>query len=239
MRSRSGQTELNTNSKNLSTKSKQVVSRRVQSNRTQKSSERRRQIFVAALQCFERDGYHKATINDIADAAGVSSGLIYKYFSDKRDVLFEVILEILEAYNRDVPRAVVGKKHPLLRLQAAAIAYFEVISRHHNATLMAYRETKSLNRDQIEILKLKEIQTNELIKRCIQECMEAGYCNDISLDLTVYSLLSSAHMWALKNWRLREICTHREYVVESISMILNYILNDTGKKVWQENNLLD
>lgn len=214
------------------------VSRRPTQNRLRKIEERRLQIFLGALRCFSQKGYHETTINDIAEAAGVSSGLIYQYFNDKRDVLFQVILEILEAYNRDVPRAVVGIKDPLRRLQAAALAYFQVIVNRIQSVLMAYRETKLLDRAQIGILKAKELQTNELIKNCVQECIDLGLCNDIDAELTTYSIITSAHMWGLKNWRLREISNHRDYTINSLTMILNHILNDQGKKHWVDNNLL-
>jgi len=210
----------------------------VTENRLRKVEERRRQIFSGALLCFEQKGYHETTINDLADAAGVSSGLIYQYFNDKRDVLFQVILEILEAYNRDLPGAISRYENPLDRLQAAAIAYFSVIEKRHEAALMAYRETKSLDQDQIRTLKAKEFQTNDLILQCVSQCIDQGLCNEINAELTTYSVITSAHMWALKNWRLRKICTHREYTVNAISMILNSMLNDKGKAALQASNIL-
>lgn len=200
--------------------------------------ERRRQIFSGALLCFEQKGYHETTINDVADAAGVSSGLIYQYFNDKRDVLFQVILEILEAYNRDLPGAISRYTEPLDRLQAAAIAYFSVIDKRIGATLMSYRETKLLDRDQIKTLKAKELQTNDLILQCVQQCIDQGLSDTADAELTAYSFVTSAHMWALKNWRLREICTHQEYTVRTISMILDHMLNDKGKAAWKASNLL-
>lgn len=210
----------------------------VTENRLRKVEERRRQIFSGALRCFEQKGYHETTINDLADAAGVSSGLIYQYFNDKRDVLFQVILEILEAYNRDLPGAISRYSDPLDRFQAAAIAYFSVIEKRIDATLMSYRETKLLDRDQINTLKAKELQTNDLILQCVKQCIDQGLCNTDNAELTTYSVITTAHMWALKNWRLREICTHREYTVHAISMIMNQMLNDDGKAAWKASNLL-
>lgn len=207
-------------------------------NRIRKIEERRQQIFSGALQCFEQKGYHETTINDLANAAGVSAGLIYQYFTDKRDVLFQVILEILEAYNRDVPRATVGISDALMRFQAASIAYYNVIDKRIDATLMAYRETKLLDRDQIKILKAKELQTNRLIQDRIQECIDAGLCNEIDSELTAYAVITSAHMWALKNWRLRELCSHKQYIARSLSMILNDMLNDKGKAHLEANSLI-
>lgn len=55
------------------------------------SEERRQQIVDAALRVFAREGYMGATNKDIALEAGVTAGLIYHYFADKR-ALFEAVL---------------------------------------------------------------------------------------------------------------------------------------------------
>jgi AcrR family transcriptional regulator len=55
------------------------------------SEERREQIVEAAKVVFARKGFTGATNRDIAQEAGVTPGLIYHYFRDKRD-LFEAII---------------------------------------------------------------------------------------------------------------------------------------------------
>ncbi|GIV95631.1 MAG: TetR family transcriptional regulator [Herpetosiphonaceae bacterium] len=53
---------------------------------------RRREIIEAALRVFSRHGFHKATIKQIADEAGLKSpALIYWYFKNKHD-LFQVVI---------------------------------------------------------------------------------------------------------------------------------------------------
>ena len=43
-------------------------------------------IFDAALKVIKEKGFHKARIADIADAAGISYGLVYHYFKNKEDL---------------------------------------------------------------------------------------------------------------------------------------------------------
>ncbi|WP_298816959.1 TetR/AcrR family transcriptional regulator [Chloroflexus sp.] len=55
---------------------------------------RRQQIIDGALEVFARFGFERATNRDIARAAGIGSpGLIYHYFKDKTDLLYQVIRE--------------------------------------------------------------------------------------------------------------------------------------------------
>jgi AcrR family transcriptional regulator len=54
--------------------------------------EAKREIILhAALACFARDGFHKTKMSDIADMAGVSDGLAYRYFSSKDEIIQEAV----------------------------------------------------------------------------------------------------------------------------------------------------
>lgn len=57
--------------------------------------DRRQQILEGALHVFSEMGYHKASIKEIAKAAGIkSSALIYHYFADKKAVLQAILTEL-------------------------------------------------------------------------------------------------------------------------------------------------
>src|SRR6266581_4408325 len=54
---------------------------------TESSSDRRTQILDAALVCFAKRGFHQASMHDISAEAGISVGLIYRYFENKEAVI--------------------------------------------------------------------------------------------------------------------------------------------------------
>src|SRR6267142_1717082 len=51
------------------------------------SLDRRVQILDAALVCFAQRGFHQTSMHDISAAAGISVGLIYRYFANKEAVI--------------------------------------------------------------------------------------------------------------------------------------------------------
>ena len=51
------------------------------------STDRRTQILQAAILCFAKCGFHQTSMHDIADEAGISVGLIYRYFPSKEAVI--------------------------------------------------------------------------------------------------------------------------------------------------------
>src|SRR6476620_3904945 len=62
---------------------------RLMSQPQQESSnpDRRSQILDAALVCFAKRGFHQASMHDISAEAGISVGLIYRYFENKEAVI--------------------------------------------------------------------------------------------------------------------------------------------------------
>jgi TetR/AcrR family transcriptional repressor of uid operon len=68
------------------------------------SSDRHTQILNAALVCFAKRGFHQASMHDISAEAGISVGLIYRYFENKDAVISAMAdrhkKEIHEVLNR-------------------------------------------------------------------------------------------------------------------------------------------
>ena len=63
---------------------------------TQKGQDTRERILSAAREVFARDGYVEARMVDIAQAAGLSTGGLYRYFVDKTDVFAALIGDLHE-----------------------------------------------------------------------------------------------------------------------------------------------
>ena len=57
---------------------------------TQKRSiEKRNKIVEKGFELMCNNGYHKTNTSDIAEYAGVSTGIIYQYFNDKKEIFIE------------------------------------------------------------------------------------------------------------------------------------------------------
>lgn len=189
---------------------------------------RRGQIIAAAVELFSTQGYYRTTIQDLARKAGVSSGLIYQYVRDKEDVLLLTLLSVLDSYKREIPAALERLTDPLERCHAAIDAYCRVIDQRREATVLAYRSTKSLPEDRRALIKASELETNELIAACLRECITKGLFREVNVDLFTYQLVTFAHSWALKHWRLRELCTLDEYIEQGFDFFARALLTPKG-----------
>jgi len=65
------------------------ISRRVEP-RIMRKGEKRARLLEAALKLFERYGYKKTAVDDIAREADVAKGTVYLYFRNKRDIMSSI-----------------------------------------------------------------------------------------------------------------------------------------------------
>lgn len=67
-----------------------------------RAADRPREILDAALTVFVEKGYAATKLDDVAVAAGISKGLLYRYFDNKAELFKEVIRQTLVTTIRDV-----------------------------------------------------------------------------------------------------------------------------------------
>ena len=94
---------------------------------------RREQILAVALDVFATNGFHGASMNDVADAAGVTKPVLYQHFDSKRE-LYQALLEevgsrLLEAIAKATAEATDGKSQTELGYRA----YFRWVADDHDA----------------------------------------------------------------------------------------------------------
>ena len=61
-------------------------------------------LIKAAITLFDEQGYHETTVAEIADAAGLTKRTFFRYFADKREVLFNGSSELTGAGSPASPR---------------------------------------------------------------------------------------------------------------------------------------
>jgi AcrR family transcriptional regulator len=94
---------------------------------------RRRQILSAALRCFARQGFHRATMQDIFRESDLSPGAVYSYFKGKDELMLAIIAETM-SFVGDAA-AWVTEPLPEGRLRRPGEALAEIIERYRDFEL--------------------------------------------------------------------------------------------------------
>jgi AcrR family transcriptional regulator len=83
-------------------------------------------ILQAAKHVFAERGYADASIGDIARRAGVSDGLVYRYFANKRDLLYHVLRVFYERLIKDLEETVLRESGFEARLRSLIRGHMDV-----------------------------------------------------------------------------------------------------------------
>ena len=101
---------------------------------------RRAEILEAALDVFSARGYHQSSIDEIAQAAGVSKALIYEHFESKLQLHVSLIeMHAEELFDR-VGAAAAPGPDAAERLSAGLDAVFTFVEERREAWRMLFRE---------------------------------------------------------------------------------------------------
>jgi TetR/AcrR family transcriptional regulator, cholesterol catabolism regulator len=203
--------------------------------RLTRAQQRSEQLLRAAARLMERDGSQAVSMQAVAEEAGVSVGLIYRYFGGKDDLLLAVIVDVLDAFAVRVPEAVEeAGENPVHRLAAAFRAYCEVIDEHRHAAVLTYRESKSLTDEGRRRIMELEVATSEPLRTILREGIATGELVDVDVDLVSYDLLLLAHGWALKHWYFERTLSLDDYVTKQTALTLSALVQPRRRRPYRD-----
>jgi AcrR family transcriptional regulator len=102
------------------------------------AEQRRRQLFAVALELFAQRGYRATTMDDIAEAAGVTKPLLYQHFSSKRALYLELVDSIAQDLLGEIRRAVMRAEGPRQQVELGFAAYFRLVVSHEAEFRLLY-----------------------------------------------------------------------------------------------------
>ena len=129
---------------------------------------RRRQLLDVARHVFAEHGYHPTSMNDIAEAAGVTKPVLYQHFRSKRQ-LYMVLLDdvggqLLEA----IAEATTTAPGPREQVESGFRAYFSFVAENEDAFRVLFGG--GTRRD--EEFNEKVLQVEETIAEAIADLIE-------------------------------------------------------------------
>lgn len=166
--------------------------------RAREGSSRRDEIVAQAVALFDAKGYAGTSVNDIADAVGLSKPALYHYIDGKGDILHwihedfaQLVVVKLEARleeshaMRDQLRDIV---HDLLDLMATHREYLRVFFEH-------FRELDPEQRAEITV---RRDQYRGLVQRVVERGMANGELRPLDpavTTLAIFGMCNWAYQW--------------------------------------------
>lgn len=94
---------------------------------------RRRQLLDVAISVFAAHGYHQTTMNQVAEAAGVTKPVLYQHFASKQELFSEVLRDLGGRLEEAIGKATSTATSPRNQVRAGFLAYFRFVTDERDA----------------------------------------------------------------------------------------------------------
>ncbi len=178
------------------------------------------EIIAAAARLFAERGFRAVTIDDIAASLGFTKSVIYYYFKNKNQVLWEIFLRIWDSYFDTVQSIIAKNLEP-------EDALAEIISRHalnvmerKDWTAIYFRDESELDDRQRRQITKKKRQYDAMIEEIYEAGVDKGVFKNIPAHIAVTGILGMCnwiHVWydARGSISAEEIARHYSVLLSS------------------------
>jgi AcrR family transcriptional regulator/NAD(P)-dependent dehydrogenase (short-subunit alcohol dehydrogenase family) len=185
---------------------------------------RRSQIILAAIKIFSQKGYHKATLRELADEAGLSYGNVYDYVGSKEDIFSLIHDYAANLTVKALQDSIANVTDPVEKLRRIVRAEFKLMDLFADAILLIYQESHILSKPFLHRLLKKERQHVELIEKAIEESINKGQLRKCNIRLTANFIKSMIDAWVIKRWDLRGFANRLEAEQSIMDLVFNGLL---------------
>ena len=123
---------------------------------------RREHILHVALKVFANSGFHGASMNDIAEAAGVTKPVLYQHFDSKRDLYQALIEEVGNRLRTNIGKATAEATNGKSQTELGFRAYFRWVADDHDGFRLLFGSGSR-----------RDDEFNEAIRKIIAESARA------------------------------------------------------------------
>ena len=141
------------------------------------AGERKKQILLSSIPVFAQHTYHGATTKHIAEAAGVTEALIYRYFGSKRALFLETIDYTSGRIVRGLERAIdEGEGNPQVTVEGCFQFYVGMLKDDEHFAKMFFLVLSELDQEDIRLVYLPhQRRALEKLRETLGSWQEVGF----------------------------------------------------------------
>ena len=189
----------------------------------ERSIEKKNKIINAGYELFSEVGYYGTNTAEIAKRAGVSTGIVYGYFSDKRDILICVLEIYLDNVIQPLLKTFDKMKAPLELGSLVPKIIDEVIKIHkHNNKIHEALHSLSGSDEAVnaKFIQLEDNLTQLISQRLVKLGLDSENVNE-KVHFAMGILQSFAHEYVYDKHEYIDYFVMREMVCKTIINLFN------------------
>lgn len=176
---------------------------------------KKEQLLQEAIRLFAQYGYKKTTLDDIANAMGMTRGNLYHYVENKEDLYCQAIETTIKKWREDIVGQAFQEPDFLKKFKTLLLLAIEYPKKDPYFCALVLETTKGFpNHRCNENFKSMNDQAIEVLKEMIYEGIYTDVFRDVDVDNIVKFLYSIYLMYLMKIYTVKENpATVEEYLV--------------------------
>jgi AcrR family transcriptional regulator len=181
-------------------------------------------LLRVAVNLFSQRGYLDTSIRDIATEAGISSSIIYHYFKNKEEMLFEVIKsgtqDLIQSL-RETEERIKDPEDCLREMLRAHIVDFNI--KRKKESIIIVSDTHLLRNSYRQIMVKMQREIFDIYMRKLKELSERGRLREdidlLVMNFSIFGTINTFYQWYRERGRLT-----REGVAQNMITFLLHAL---------------
>ena len=179
----------------------------------------RERILDAALDVFSEKGFHVATVDEIAERAGLGKGTVYRHFANKETLFNELVQLRLQELEREANAVLDGQDDVLTMISKYLRIYFAFFDRNQRLYRLVAREGLDVGR-QVQDLYVKTVMRRiPVLKRKIYAASQRGELKDVDFQTVFYGVMGFVH-GVIEKW-LASDCSYS--LVDELPLVVEVL----------------
>ncbi|HEX6184944.1 MAG TPA: TetR/AcrR family transcriptional regulator [Pyrinomonadaceae bacterium] len=187
------------------------------------NNERLAEIYRAAAQIILRKGYDATSVNDIANALGMTKAGLYHYINGKKELLFDIMNFGLGELDEEVATPAEAIQDPAARLRFVVAAHARLVTRGQGAITILVDEITALTPPQQRKITQRKRAYFDFLRGTLDELKSAGQLQDVDTTAATFSLLGMIN-WLSRWFRQGGALTEEQAADQLVRIALHGLL---------------
>jgi len=186
------------------------------------------EIVKAALQLFQRKGYTNTSMDDVAEAVGLTKGGLYHHIEKKEDLLRQIHDQLLDAYMIRVPSAIDGLEDPIEKLAAWVRAHTMMVTDYVLHIKVFFTEIDQLSEETLKRMVERRDKVQKILEEILSSGIAAGKMRpDIDPNISSFLILGMIN-WVYV-WYRPKGPSSIEKIIENIQLLVRQGLSPADR----------
>lgn len=151
---------------------------------------KREAVLRTAVQLFLREGYHRATLNDVADQLAITKPAIYNYFRGKDEILFECWMMGQEAVFGCIAQIDAAGGTGLTKLQDLIRSYAALMTTDYGRCLVRF-DVRDLMEREGAVVRAAKRRIDAAFRRFVADGIADGSIAPCDPKITAFAIAGS------------------------------------------------